>query len=121
MGDRADIATQFKDRVLTARLSPDGKTIDEVVKSLAPYGDHELRISSRADPRTMKVMCRVECRRCSWGFYSTTDLLIGGKADSDRAIIEAGLYNLIKRFAGEVDPDCKTAYLLGLVNSVNER
>jgi hypothetical protein len=115
-----DSASFLRDRVRKAFQAAGKKPLSQSIKEAVPYGDHDLQLTSVDNPATLKVDCGVRCRKCSWWFRSSTDLLIGGKQASDRAILEGAFYLLLRQFVTEVDSDCKTASLMAVVTAVHE-
>ena len=116
-----DGASLLRDRVRAALQTLDGKTVTQALKDQVPYGDHDLQLTSVANPTTLRVDYGVRCRKCGWHFHATKELLFNSSQEVDRATVEAAFYKLLKRFCEEVDRDCKTASLMAVVTGVHDR
>lgn len=115
-----DGSALLRDRVRAAVQASGGVPLTQALKDAIPYGDHNLQITAVDDPATMKVNCGVRCRRCTWYFRASVDLLIGAKQEADKAILEATFYKLLRSFVEQVDRDCKTASLMAVVTAVHD-
>lgn len=112
--------SSLRERVRTALQTADGKSLTQALKDQVPYGDHDLQFTSVDNPTTLKIVCGVRCRNCGWYFRTHLDLLVGAKEAADRAILEGAFYQLLRRFATEVERDCKTAKLMAVVHAVHD-
>lgn len=113
-------AALLRERVRQAVQVTPGVPIAKALKDAVAFGDHDLQITTVDNPATLKVTCGVRCRTCGWCFRTVVSFPVGTKPASDKGVLEATFYQLLRRFCQEVDEDCKTASLMTVVTGIHD-